>query len=136
MTGKTENSSGFSRPVNILDPDKVRSALTGRALSGHGSFTRTLRVTGFAQSAHVLELLGFLPVVAPLARFMAVLLTIIGVWLGTVVAYELKGWRTILLPVIYVLTTIVAIAFFLAALQGLSVTLDWLLEAFGLALQS
>ena len=60
-------------------------------------------------------------------------LTIVGVWIGTSIAHDLKGWRTFLLPVIYILTTIVAIVFILAALQGISVTLDGMMEAFGLA---
>jgi len=106
--------------------------LTARVLRGQSSFTSTLRVAGFAQSAHVLELLGFLPVIGDLAHFMSVLLTIFGVWLGTTVAYELKGWRTILLPLIYVLTTIVAIVFILAAYQGLSISIDQFIQAFGL----
>jgi hypothetical protein len=110
----------------------VLLVLVARMLRGQGNFTSTLRVAGFAQSAYVLELLGFLPVIGPLARLMAVLLTVIGVWMGTEVAHELKGWRTILLPAIYILTTIVAVVFILAALQGLSVTVEVVMEAFGL----
>jgi hypothetical protein len=64
---------------------------------------------------------------------MAVLLTLIGVWVGTVVAHDLKGWRTILLPVIYILTTVVAIVFIMAALEGVSGTVEALFQAFGLA---
>jgi uncharacterized membrane protein YvlD (DUF360 family) len=111
----------------------VLLAFAARTLRGQGDFTSTLRVAGFAQSAHVLELLGFIPVIGPLSRFIAVLLTIIGVWLGSVIAHDIKGWRTILLPVIYILTTIVAIVFILAALQGLSITLESFLELFGLS---
>ena len=107
--------------------------LAARPLRGKGDFTRTLRVAGFAQSAHVLELLGFIPVVAPLSRLLAVLLSVIGLWLGTAIAHELKGWRTILLPVIYILTTIVAVVFSMAALQGFSITFDAMIRAFGLA---
>jgi hypothetical protein len=102
-------------------------------LRGKVDFTSTLRVAGFAQSAYLLELLGFLPVIAPLARFMAILLSIFGVWIGSVIAHDLKGWRTILLPMIYALTTIVAFVFVLAAIEGLSVTIDGLMQAFGLA---
>ncbi len=110
----------------------VLLALAARTLRGQGDFTKTLRVAGFAQSAHVIELLGFLPVIGPLARLIAVLLSVIGLWMGTVVAHDLKGWRTILLPVIYILTTIIAIVFIMAAYQGFSVTSEALLEAFGL----
>jgi len=111
----------------------VLLGMAGRFLRGEGDFSSTLRVAGFAQSAHVFELLGFIPVIAPLARLIAVLLSVLGLWLGSVVAHELKGWRTILLPVIYIVTTIVAIVSVLAAIEGLSVTVDSLMEAFGLA---
>jgi hypothetical protein len=105
---------------------------TARALRGEGNFTQTFRVASFAQSAHVLELLGFLPVIGPLSRFIAVLLTIIGVWMGVAITHNLKGWRTILLPVVYVLTTLVAIVFILAAIEGFSVTIQSILQIFGL----
>ena len=108
-------------------------ALVARAMRGKNSFTGTLRVVGFAQSAHVLELLGFLPVISPLARFMALLLVVLGVWLGTAAAHELKSWRTLLLPVIYILAGTLALVFLSAALQGLTVTLAEVLQAFGLA---
>jgi hypothetical protein len=107
-------------------------AFAARTLRGEGNFTQTFRVAGFAQSAHVLELLGFIPVIGPLSRFIAVLLTITGVWLGVAAAHDLKGWRTILLPVIYILTTIVTIVFLLAALESLAVTVESILQIFGL----
>jgi len=111
----------------------VLLALAVRTLRGKGDFTSTLRVAGFAQSAHILELLGFLPVIGPLARIMAVLLTILGGWMGTVVAHDLKGWRTILLPVIYILTSIIAVVFLMAAFEGVTITLETILQSFGLA---
>ncbi len=113
----------------------VLLALTARVLRGQGNFTSTLRVAGFAQGAHFVELLGFIPVLGPLARLIAVLLSVIGVWIGSVIAHKLKGWRTILLPVIFIITTIVAIVFITAAIEGLAVTFDSLMEALGLAAQ-
>jgi hypothetical protein len=107
-------------------------ALVARVLRGKAGISATLRVTGFAQSAHILELLGFIPVIGPLARFIAVLITLFGVWVGTSAAHELKGWRTVLLPVIYLLITIVAFVFILAALESIPVTIDELMRSFGL----
>jgi uncharacterized membrane protein YvlD (DUF360 family) len=104
-----------------------------RPLRGKGDFTSTFRAAGFAQSAHVLELLGFLPVIGPLSRFIAVLLTILGVWVGSSVANDLKGWRTVLLPVIYILTTIISVVFLLATLEGVAVTLDSIFQSLGLS---
>ena len=104
-----------------------------RPLRGKGDFTSTFRAAGFAQSAHVLELFGFLPVVGPLARFIAVLLAILGVWVGSSVANDLKGWRTFLLPVIYILTTIISVVFLVAALEGVAFTLESILQSLGLS---
>jgi hypothetical protein len=47
-------------------------------LRGKADFTSTLRVAGFAQSAHLLEIFGFLPVVGPAVRFLALLLAFFG----------------------------------------------------------
>ena len=107
--------------------------LAARPLRGKGDFSSTVRAVGFAQSAHVIELLGFLPVIGPLARISAILLTVLGVWIGSVVAQDLKGWRTILLPVVYILTTIIAVVFLLTALEGVTLTLESILQSFGLS---
>jgi uncharacterized membrane protein YvlD (DUF360 family) len=110
----------------------ILMTMAASTLRGKGNFASTFRVAGFAQSAHVLEILGFLPVIGPLARIIAVLLTIIGVWFGTVVAHDLKGWRTILLPVIYIITSFIAVVFLLSALEGVTLTFEAILEFFGL----
>jgi uncharacterized membrane protein YvlD (DUF360 family) len=106
--------------------------MAARPLRGKGDFTRTLRVAGFAQSAHLLEILGFIPVIGPLARISALILGVLGIWIGAAVAQELKGWRTILLPIIYILTTIIAVVFFLAALEGVAFTIESILQSVGL----
>jgi hypothetical protein len=68
--------------------------MAARVLRGKAKFTSTLRVTGFAQSAYVLYLLGFLPVIGPVARFLAVAVSFFAVWVGTATAHNLRGWRT------------------------------------------
>jgi len=102
-------------------------------LRGKHRYTTTLRVAGFAQSAHVLELLTFIPVIGAAARFLAVLLAIFGVWMGVATAHELKGWRTLILPVLYVAVIVVALGFLVAAVKGTAYTLDALLQSLGLA---
>jgi uncharacterized membrane protein YvlD (DUF360 family) len=104
----------------------------GRILRGKADYTTTMRVAGFAQSAHVLELLGFIPVVGPLARFMAVILTLFGIWMGTAEAHGLRSWRSILLPVIYIVTVVVALVFIVSILEGTVFTVDGLLMDLGL----
>ena len=107
--------------------------MAARLLRGKRHYTSTMRVAGFAQSAHILELLGFLPVIGSLARFTAVLLTLFGVWVGTSAAHELRGWRTVLLPVIYLITGIVAVVFLIATIQGTALTIETLRSDLGLA---
>jgi hypothetical protein len=110
----------------------VLLTIAARILRGKANFTSNLRVAGFAQSAHILELLGFIPVIGPLARIIALLLTIFGLWIGTAAANELKGWRTVLLPVIYIATVVISVVFLMSIIEGTVFTTDALLQDFGL----
>jgi uncharacterized membrane protein YvlD (DUF360 family) len=103
-----------------------------RLLRGKANYTQTLRVAGFAQSAHILEVLGFIPIVGSIARFIALLLGFFGVWIGSATAHELKGWRAFLLPVIYVVTLIVAVFFLESVIEGTVLAVDGLLADLGL----
>jgi uncharacterized membrane protein YvlD (DUF360 family) len=103
----------------------------GHIMRGKADYTATLRVAGFAQSAHALELLGFIPVIGPLARVMAVILTLLGVWVGTAQANEFSGWRSILLPVVYIATMTITIVFLVAMIEGTVFTVDGLLMDLG-----
>jgi uncharacterized membrane protein YvlD (DUF360 family) len=107
--------------------------LAARVLRGKANYTTTMRVAGFAQSAHILEVLGFLPVVGSIARFVALLLGFFGVWLGSATAHELKGWRALILPVIYVVTLVVAVYFLVSVIEGTVLAFEELLADFGLA---
>jgi hypothetical protein len=109
----------------------VLLALAARILRGGAAFPATLRVAGFAQAAHVLELLGFVPVIAPVARFLAIALVFFGVWVGTATAHRLRGWRTALLPVVYLATIVVAVAFFEAIRRGVAITVNGILSNLG-----
>jgi len=102
-----------------------------RLLRGKAEYTTTLRVAGFAQSAHLLEVLGFIPVIGPLARIMAVILSLLGLWIGTATANEFGGWRSILLPVVYIITVVISIIFLLAVIEGTAFTIDGLLYDLG-----
>ena len=101
-------------------------------LRGKAKITPTLRVAGFAQSAHILELLGFFPVIAPVARFIAVLLAFFGVWIGASTAHELKGWRTLLLPVVYLAVLVVGFIFLMSIFRGTAFALNEILTQLGL----
>jgi hypothetical protein len=104
---------------------------TARLLRGKASLTQTLTVTGFAHLGYLFELFGFLPVIGSIARGVAVLFTFFSVWLGVAAVHEVKGWRTLLLPVVYLIIIVVAVVFITAALRGTAFALDALLEDFG-----
>ena len=102
--------------------------LTAIVLRGKGNYTSTLRVAGFAQSAHILEVLGFIPVVGELARFMALVLSFFGVWVGASEAHDLYGWRTFLIPVIYIVIIMVTFGFLVSIIHGTAFTIEGVLN--------
>jgi uncharacterized membrane protein YvlD (DUF360 family) len=131
------NSEGQLDVVNILLRCGVWLVavlflyLTAHLLRGTADYTAMLRVAGFAQSAHILELLGFLPVIGPLARIMALILVFFGVWFGTAVANELRGWQTLLLPVIFIAILIVSVVFLNSVIESVAFTIGGLLQDLG-----
>jgi hypothetical protein len=107
--------------------------IAGRLLGGEADFLSTLRGLGFAASVFVLSLLAFFPVIAPLARFIVLVLAFFAAWMGASRAHKLKGWRSLLLPVLVVLVLFVG-AFILEVLvAGLEFTLATLARNLGLA---
>lgn len=105
--------------------------ITARLLRGKASFAATFRVVSFAQGAHILELLNFIPVIGPLARSLSTLLAIVAVWVGMITAHKLRGWRTLLIPVVYILIIGVTVVFLTAIVQGITVSLQAILSEFG-----
>ena len=78
-----------------------------------------------------LDVLGFLPVIAPLARFLGLILAFFGAWMSTAIAHKFKGWHTFLLSVIYLATLIISITFLATVIEGTVFTVDGLLQQLG-----
>jgi uncharacterized membrane protein YvlD (DUF360 family) len=95
-----------------------------RLLGGRGDFTATLRALGFAQSAYVVTLLAIYPPLAPVTRIIATALFFFGAWIGAAQAHELKGWRSLVLPVVAVLVAVVSVAVLSRLLLGAQYTLQ------------
>ncbi len=106
--------------------------IAARILRGEADFSTTLRAMGFAQSGHFLELLGFIPVVGVLARFAALVISLFGTWMGTAGVHNIKGWRTLILPVIYLAVTIISFVFLISVIEGTIFSVDSLIQDFGL----
>ena len=104
-----------------------------RALKGKGDFSATLRVMGFAQTAEILNLLVLLPVMGSIAPLAAILLNFLGTWIGAAQAHELKGWRSLLLPVIAVVVFVGASVILTVLGDGLQLTIDTFLQSLGMS---
>jgi uncharacterized membrane protein YvlD (DUF360 family) len=105
---------------------------TARVLGGKASYTSTFRVTGFAYIGYWLAALSLIPVVGPLFRTIGFLLAFLSVWLGTAQAHELRGWRTLVLPVVFLIVVIIVGVVLRALFMGAAITIDSLMQDAGL----
>ncbi|CAG0928362.1 hypothetical protein TFLX_00879 [Thermoflexales bacterium] len=99
-------------------------AATCRLLGGRTTFTRTLRVMGFAEVTSAIYLLGLLPQAESVFDAVAVMLRFIALGVGVHAALRLRGWRLLVLPFIAVALFVLAIAIFNFMLSGAMLTLD------------
>jgi hypothetical protein len=104
-----------------------------RALGGRAGFTTTLRAIGFASVTWVIDLLVFVPPVASLARLMTVVVGFFAVWIGVSAAQDLRGWRSFVLPVAYVVLFNAIVWALGILLAGASLSLASLWQQLGLA---
>jgi hypothetical protein len=106
--------------------------MTARVLGGKASYTSTFRVTGFAYFGYWLTLLSVIPVVGPLFRTIGFILAFLGVWLGVAQAHELRGWRTLVVPIVFVIVLVVVGVVLRALFLGAAITIDALFQDVGL----
>ena len=106
--------------------------MAARVLGGKASYTSTFRVTGFAYVGYWLAALSFVPVIGSLFRTIGFLLAFLGVWLGAAQAHELRGWRTLVLPIIFVVVLVIVGVVLRALLMGAAITIDSLMQDVGL----
>ena len=105
----------------------------GRVAGSRASYTRVLRTTGFAQSAQCLQLLTFVPVVGPLARLLTVVLLYFATWMGASAAEELRGWRSLVVPLVVALVLLFAVFLLRGLAGGMDFTVFGLAQELGLA---
>ena len=106
--------------------------LTARLFGGKGTYTSTFRVLGFAYAGYLIGLLAVIPVVGPLAEFAASIIAFLGVWLGVTQAHQLRGWRTLFLPVIYLIVLVLVIILLDVLLLGALMSFESLFAALGM----
>jgi hypothetical protein len=88
---------------------------------------------GFARTADILNLLVLLPVIGSIAPLAAILLAFLGTWIGVAQAHQLKGWRSLLLPVIAVVVFVGAAVILTVLGEGLQLTIDTFLQSLGMS---
>jgi hypothetical protein len=106
--------------------------LAGRLLRGNGTYSAVLRCMGFAQGIYLLDVFSFVPSITPIVRLIVSLLVFIGVWTGVATAHNLKGWRSLILPIIYVLVFLLGFVIIYTVIGGLNLTLESLAIDIGL----
>ena len=104
----------------------------GYLLTRQGNFTRTFRGVGFAQSVYLLGLLAFIPGLAAAIRVIVLLLAFVATWMGAATAFETRGWRTLLLPVVAFLVLVVGAVVLNILLAGAAFTIQNVLAGLGL----
>jgi len=104
----------------------------GFLLTRKGSFSRTFRAVGFAQTPAVLLIFTLYQPLANVVIVIVTAMTLIGVWMGTAEAFETSGWKTAVLPFIYILLFVVGTAAVLVILSGTVVTVESVLETLGI----
>ena len=104
----------------------------GYLLTKKGSFTKTLRALGFAQSIYLILVLALFQPLSTLIQFLAIVIGILAVWLGASEAHQTRGWRTLLLPVVVLLTAVLVPAVIGVLLAGAELALQSVLVNLGL----
>ncbi len=99
-----------------------------RLLGGKANYTQTLRVMGFAATAEIVNVLAIIPAVAPAVHLLALVWSFVAVWMGASHIHGLKGWRSLVLPVIAVGLTFIAAAALQLLLAGAQFSIQSLLQ--------
>jgi hypothetical protein len=101
-------------------------------LGGKGSYTRTLRAVGFGAMANFLALLAVFPFLKPLAPILALVVAFFATWIGASEAQDLRGWRSLVLPVVALVVLLIAIVAVPVLFAGASITFQTLARELGL----
>lgn len=107
--------------------------VAGRLLTHRGNYTRTLRGLGFAHVVYLVELVAFVPLLAPVALFLGTVLGFVSAWMGAAAAHSTRGWRTILLPLLTVAVLIIVPVLLVVLTGSFTFTVQQLLQSLGLA---
>ena len=131
VTGHLDLAGWLSRAGGAL----VATALifaAGRLLGRKGDYGTTLRGVGFAVAVYLFGLLALIPVLAPVVRLVLSVVSFIGVWMGAAEAHDLRGWRGLVFPVVFLVVIVVVPVAVAVLLAGAQFTLSALAQELGL----
>jgi uncharacterized membrane protein YvlD (DUF360 family) len=100
-------------------------------MRGKGDFTQTFRALGFAQTVHLLELFRLIPIIDPLVVAAVTVLSLLVTWLAVAEAHRLRGWRTLVVPVVYLAIIALTGVWLLSLSGGLRFAVETLGQRFG-----
>lgn len=106
--------------------------LAARVLGGKASFTQTFRVAAFARSVLVLDVLALIAPLASIVRVVILILLFVATWLGVSRAHNLRGWRTLLLPLLAVVMVTLVLVTLIILFSGARLTVDSILSLLGI----
>jgi uncharacterized membrane protein YvlD (DUF360 family) len=106
-----------------------------RLLRGKADFTSTLRVVGFAQTAYLITLLALIEPLALIARIAAIAVAFLATWLGVSEAHRLKGWRTLLLPLVSIVIGVGSLLVLYILFRSAQMTIEDITRAIGMTLR-
>ncbi len=109
-------------------------AIAGRLLTRKNRYTPTLRAMGFARTAGILTLLDLIiPPMAPLGLLASTAVGFLGAWIGASEAFETRGWKTVVLPIVALAVMVMAPLLVIMLFQGAVLGLTSVLQQMGLA---
>jgi hypothetical protein len=109
--------------------------MAGRVISRRGYYTRTMRALGFANITSVVVILTLVPGFSGIATVLLVVFTFMASWMAASEAHDLRGWRSLLLPVLAVAVAILAPLVVLALLSSAAIGLESIRITLGLTPQ-
>ncbi len=104
----------------------------GRVLGGKGSFTATLRAMGFGQAMYFYGLVGLFPPLLPISQTLTLALSIMAAWMAGVQAHQLRGWKSVVFPLIVILLPLVSLIILGNLLEGADFTIRSLIQDTGI----
>jgi hypothetical protein len=106
--------------------------MTARILRGEGKFDKAFRIAGFTHVSFILMIVAIVPVLSELAIILAFLMKLFTLWVGMSVGYQIRGWRALVLPVVFLAVWIIGYGFIGNTIQGLLISLNELLSDIGM----